>query len=124
MSRLTHDSPVTDMVWFIDHENNDAFLEPCEMDSHHSRLAIQKLAQYEKKEELGLLKLLPCPIGTIVHKPYRFCGEGSWEIDHHKITLEDLDKIGITVFVDIKDAENYIAEQEAYPVNINLSEFA
>lgn len=124
MSRLTHESPVTDMVWFIDHENNDAFLEPCEMDSHHSRLAIQKLAQYEKKEELGLLKLLPCPIGTIVHEPYRFCSDGAWEIDHHKITLEDLDKVGISVFVDIKDAENYIAEQEAYPVNISLSEFA
>lgn len=48
MERLTSKSPVTDMVWFIDHENNDMFLEPCEMNAHHNRLAIQKLNVLEK----------------------------------------------------------------------------
>lgn len=51
MDRLTYKSPVTDMVWFLDHENNDALLEPCEMNSHHIRLAVQKLGKYEDAEE-------------------------------------------------------------------------
>ena len=50
MNRLTRKSE-SGMVWFIDHENNEIELEPCEMDSHHSRLAIQKLAEYENMEE-------------------------------------------------------------------------
>lgn len=48
MKRLTKRSTVDkEMVWFVDKENEDFNLEPCEMDSHHSRLAIQKLAAYE-----------------------------------------------------------------------------
>lgn len=50
MERLTKKSE-SGMVWFVDHENNDMRLEPCEMDSHHSRLAIQKLAEYEDLED-------------------------------------------------------------------------
>lgn len=63
MDRLTHKSPETDMVWFVDHESNDMLLEPCEMNSHHSRLAIQKLEKYESVEEQGLLVKLPCKVG-------------------------------------------------------------
>lgn len=48
------------MVWFIDRENKDMRLEPCDMDPHHSRLAIAKLAEYEDLEEQGLLIRLPC----------------------------------------------------------------
>lgn len=73
----------------------------------------KKLADYEDAEEQGLLKMLPCPIGTMVHEPYKFCDDGAWEIDHHYLKLEDLDKIGKTVFVDENDAKAYIAEQEA-----------
>lgn len=54
------------MVWFVDHENNEMELEPCEMDSHHSRLAIQKLAAYEDLEEQGLLLKLLCKVGDTV----------------------------------------------------------
>lgn len=43
------------MVWFVDHENNNIDLEPYEMNPHHNRLAIQKLAAYEDAEEQGLL---------------------------------------------------------------------
>lgn len=75
--------------------------------------AVRKLGFFEDAEEQGLLKILPCPIGTTVHEPYRFCNKGAWEIDHHRLKLEDLDKIGKTVFVDLKDAEAYAAEQEA-----------
>ena len=41
MERLTKFN--NGMIWFVDHDNNDINLEPCEMHSHHCRLAIQKL---------------------------------------------------------------------------------
>ena len=47
MERLTRKSSNTDMVWFVDHNNNDMDLEPCEMSYTHNRLAIRKLAEYE-----------------------------------------------------------------------------
>ena len=74
--------------------------------------ALKRLQEYENKEEDGLLKILPCPIGTIVHEPYRFLNEDAWEIDHHYLKLEDLDKIGKTVFVDENDAKAFIKEKE------------
>ena len=67
MERLTEKSK-SGMVWFIDRENNDTRLEPCEMDSQHSRLAIQKLAEYEDLEEQGLLLKLPCKVGDTVYR--------------------------------------------------------
>lgn len=54
MKRLTRSSGNTDMVWFIDYENN-IDLEPCEMNSHHVKLVIQKLAYYENLEEQNRL---------------------------------------------------------------------
>lgn len=67
MDRLTYKSKESDMVWFVDHENDDMKLEPCEMSSHHSRLAIEKLSSYEDAEEQGLLLKLPCKIGDAVY---------------------------------------------------------
>ena len=66
MKRLTKKSE-SGMVWFIDHENDDMRLEPCEMSSHHSRLAIEKLAAYEDAEEQGLLIRLHCKKGDTVY---------------------------------------------------------
>lgn len=54
----------SDMVWFKDTENEGMRLEPCEMSSHHSRMAIEKLAAYEDAEEKGLFLRLPYPLGT------------------------------------------------------------
>lgn len=53
MERLTRKSDTSDMVWFIDreHEIGYAEREPCDMDTHHARLAIAKLAEYEDLEE-------------------------------------------------------------------------
>lgn len=62
MKRLTRKSD-SGMVWFVDHENNNIELEPCEMNSHHNRLAIQKLAVYEDAEEQGLFLRSPCKVG-------------------------------------------------------------
>lgn len=66
MKRLTKKSD-SGMVWFVDHENNDIKLEPCEMNSHHNRLAIQKLAVYEDAEEQGLFWKFPCKVGDILY---------------------------------------------------------
>ena len=67
MDRLTYKSNESDMVWFVDHENNDMKLEPCEMSSHHSRLAIDKLSAYEDAEDQGFLLKLPCKVGDTVY---------------------------------------------------------
>lgn len=68
MERLTERSKSknSSMVWFKD-ENNNMLLEPCEMSSHHSRMAIAKLAAYEDAEEQGLLLRLPCKVGDTVY---------------------------------------------------------
>ena len=47
MDRLTQKSENSEMVWFIDHENNGLCLEPCEMSYSHNGKAIRKLAAYE-----------------------------------------------------------------------------
>lgn len=68
MERLTERSKSknSSMVWFKD-ENNNMLLEPCEMSSHHSRMAIAKLAAYEDAEEQGLLLKLPCKVEDTVY---------------------------------------------------------
>ena len=63
MDRLTRKSQSSEMVWFIDHDNNDLNLEPCEMSYGNNRDAIQKLAYYEEAEEQGRLVVLPCKVG-------------------------------------------------------------
>ena len=50
-------------------------------------------------EETGKLIKLPCDIGSKVYTIYRFLDEGAWEIEEHKIRLEDLEHIGKTVFL-------------------------
>lgn len=59
MDRLTRKSQSSEMVWFIDHENNDLNLEPCEMSYSQNGKAIRKLAYYEDAEEQGRLIVLP-----------------------------------------------------------------
>ena len=54
MDILTKKSETSDMVWFIDHDNTDMLLEPCEMSISHVRLVLQKLSDYEKSVDLEL----------------------------------------------------------------------
>ena len=70
----------------------------------------EKLASYEDLEEQGKLLKLPCAVGSLVYEPYQFGGEGAWEIDVHKNRLEDLDKIGKTVFLTREEAEAALKE--------------
>lgn len=74
--------------------------------------AIDKLAEYEDLEEQGKLLKLPVAVGTWVYEVYQFMDEGAWEIDVHKIKLEDLDEIGKTVFLTRPEAERVLAEME------------
>lgn len=66
---------------------------------------VDKLAEYEDLEERGRFLKLPVPAGSLVYEPYQFMGDGAWEINVHKIRLEDLDKIGKTVFLTREEAE-------------------
>ena len=63
MERLTRKSQSSEMVWFIDHDNNGLNLEPCEMSYSNNGKAIRKLAYYEDAEEQGRLVILPCKVG-------------------------------------------------------------
>lgn len=72
--------------------------------------AITKLVEYEDLEEQGRLMKLPCEIGHRVYMIYQFCGEGAWEIEEHKIKLEDLENIGKTVFLTREEAEAALKE--------------
>lgn len=72
--------------------------------------AAHKLEEYEDLEEQGKLLKLPCEIGHKVYMIYQFFGEGAWEIEEHKIRLEDLDKIGKTVFLTREEAEIALKE--------------
>lgn len=76
----------------------------------HITEAIAKLRDYEELEEQGKLLKLPVPARSLVYEPYQFMGEGAWEIDVHKIRLEDLDKIGKTVFLTREEAEAALKE--------------
>ena len=72
--------------------------------------AIKKLSDFEDLEEQGKLLKLPCEIGHRVYMIYQFCGEGAWEIEEHKIRLEDLENIGKTVFPTREEAEDALKE--------------
>lgn len=71
-----------------------------------------KLGEYENLEGLGKLLKLPVPVGSLVYEPYQFLGEGAWEIDVHTIRLEDLDKIGKSVFLTREEAEVVLKESK------------
>lgn len=58
MERLTQKSDK--MIWFKDHGLK---IEPCEMNTHHCRMILEKLADYEEAEEQSLIVRLPCKVG-------------------------------------------------------------
>lgn len=64
MERLTQKSDK--MIWLKD---QGLKIEPCEMNSHHCRMILEKLADYEDLEEHGLLVRLPCKVGDTVYVP-------------------------------------------------------
>lgn len=71
---------------------------------------IVKLCEYEDAEE-GRMIILPVPVGTTVYEVYDF-DDLDYDIDEHKICLEDLKKIGDTVFLTREEAETRLKELE------------
>lgn len=63
MERLTQKSDK--MIWLKD---QGLKIEPCEMNSHHCRMILEKLADYEDLEEQGLLVRLQCKVGDILFR--------------------------------------------------------
>ena len=109
------------MVWFIDRENNDMELEPCEMSAQHNRLALQKLADYEILEEQGLLLRLPLEAYFIkdnkVYKGwaqevvYSPCRKLLLDIRYDNNTLDSYrGYVGNTVFLMQAEAEQKLKE--------------
>lgn len=47
-------------------------------------------------------------VGSRVYEIYRFMDEGAWEVDVHRFRLEDIPKMGKTVFTTMEDAEKAI----------------
>ena len=48
-----------------------------------------------------------------MYKVYQFCGAGAWEIEVHKIKLEDLPEIGKTIFITREEAQDLVDRKEA-----------
>ena len=63
MERLTQKSDK--MIWLKD---QGLKIEPCEMNAHHCRMILEKLAEYEDLEEQGLIVRFPCKIGDTVYR--------------------------------------------------------
>lgn len=74
MERLTE--KLDKMIWFKD---QGLKIEPCEMNAHHCRMILEKLADYEDLEEQGLLVRLPCK------EAYSQCGDYVFLIDDYEI---------------------------------------
>ena len=73
--------------------------------------SIDKLCDYEDAEEQGRMVILPVPVGTIVYEVYDF-DDLDYDIDEHKIRLEDIKNIGDTVFLAPEEAETRLKELE------------
>lgn len=125
MERLTEKAANSNMVWFKDAENGNAHLEPCEMTSHHNRMALDKLATYEDAEEQGLFLRLPCKVGDTVYvnvgknvskqRVQRATIDSEWKIEFctrkRGFSLFDFGK---TVFLTREEAEAKLAEMRCF----------
>lgn len=123
MERLTQKSDK--MIWLKD---QDLKIEPCEMNSHHCRMILEKLAEYEDLEEQGLLVRLPCKIGDTVYVPTRnFISElriimisvdmhgiyFGWKLNsgiYPNLDGFSINKLGKTVFLTREEAEKKLEE--------------
>lgn len=97
--------------WPCDDCKRTVFCGACERPGIWMEKSRKKLAEYETAEDEGRLVVLPCKVGTRVYEIYQFCGCGAWEIEEHKIKLEDLDKIGKTVFPTREEAEKALRDK-------------
>ena len=52
-------------------------------------------------------------VGDRVYEVYQFLNEGAWEIDVHKISFEDIPKLGKTVFLSKDEAQKALENMES-----------
>ena len=111
MERLTQ--KLDKMIWLKD---QGLKIEPCEMNAHHCRMILEKLATYEELEEQGLLVRLPCKVGDMVYKLWYYDGK-PYKIQRHVIkTLSELcgtmesKKFGESVFLTSEEGEKKLEE--------------
>ena len=103
-----HDGLLETMVKaLVRHEGVD-FEKPCKSILLTDEDA-EKWKMYKSLEEQGMLLKLPCKVGDIVYEVYHF-GYTYYDIDEHKVKLEDLENIGKTVFLTRAEAEKALAE--------------
>lgn len=98
-----------------------------ELRKEYARAAADQIKYPERQEEIervleivrGIPKIandriiiLPEGIkpGDRAYEIYRFCGEGAWEVDVHQLRLEDIPRMGRTVFTTMEDAKNAIED--------------
>lgn len=129
MDNLTFKSNTTDMIWFMDKETG-LKLEPCEVNSHHVRLLLEKLSYYEEIEKQGRLIIEPEENTTVFVIEYKYDCDCNYEcclefdkfkcdndlpckhetkslcIHERKYKKELRKSLGITVFLTEKEAEN------------------
>lgn len=125
MERLTERSANSNMVWFKDCENDNARLEPCEMNAHHNRMVIEKLSTYEDLEEQGKLIKIPLEAYCIVDSEVRkgfvvgFVVEETYNIRRKPLLVVRYDDnslkshrgyLGISVFLTQSEAEEKLKE--------------
>ena len=125
MERLTE--KLDKMIWFKD---QGLKIEPCEMNAHHCRMILEKLADYEDLEEQGLLVRLPCKAEDTVYVPTRnFVSElritmvsvnmhgayFSWMLNsgiYPNLDGFSKSKLGKTVFLSREEAEKKLEEMK------------
>lgn len=121
MERLTERSANSNMVWFKDCENDNARLEPCEMNAHHNRMVIEKLSTYEDLEEQGKLIKIPleayCIVdsevrkGFVVEETYNICRKPLLVVRYDDNSLKShRGYLGISVFLTQSEAEEKLKE--------------
>lgn len=81
----------------------------------HEQLAkwLRELQYYKILNSEHRLKILPCPEGSTVYEVYKFDNK-FWDIDEHKLCLEDIPKFGETVFKTLEQATEAKESYERY----------
>ena len=74
--------------------------------------AANKLGEYERAEEQGLLVRLPCKIGTEVYYILGIPNKMPCTIDKCVFELSDVHKIGESLFLTREEAEKKLEEME------------
>lgn len=128
MNRLTRWNNKTEQPELVDWDKEEwkEFMETFDVPVKMNLInAFEKLAELEDLEEHGLLKVLPCKIGTIVYYLKRYSNGSKWIrtgcdhlgetgyyenlygywIETKPFCYDDIDDLGKTVFLTKKEAE-------------------